>query len=189
MTETTTLGDARSTYYRVNGFGDDGGDSLAWVPLKIWFFTIKIPNTDGRRRAVRIHDLHHVVTGYQTDLRGEAEIGAWELATGCLRWPAAFVLNLFALAIGIVIAPRRMARAWARGRRTHNLYGHDGVEDLLPRQLGDVRRELGLDAARPHVRLRDTIAVGLAALPALVVLAALVALPLAGIAALVHAIV
>ncbi len=189
MTETTTLGDARSTYYRVNGFGDNGGDSLAWVPLKIWFFTIKIPNTDGRRRAVRIHDLHHVVTGYQTDLRGEAEIGAWELATGCLRWPAAFVLNLFALAIGIVIAPRRMARAWARGRRTHNLYGHDGVEDLLPRQLGDVRRELGLDAARPHVRLRDTIAVGLAALPALVVLAALVALPLAGIAALVHAIV
>jgi hypothetical protein len=188
MTETTTLGEARSTYYQVNGFGEDGGDSLAWVPLQIWRFTIKIPNSDGRRRAVRIHDLHHVVTGYQTDLRGEAEIGAWELATGCLRWPAAFVLNLFALAIGIVIAPRRMARAWARGRRTHNLYSNDGVDHLLPRHLGEVRRELGLDDARPHVRLRDAIAVTLAALPALVVLVALVAAPLAGIAALVRAI-
>ena len=82
----------------------------------------------------------------------------------------------------------RMARAWARGRRTNNLYGNDGVEHLLPRQLGDVRRELGLDDARPHVRLRDAIAVTLAALPALVVLVALVAAPLAGIAALVHAI-
>lgn len=189
MNTSLTLATARSEYWAANGFGDDGGDALAWVPLKLWKLTIKIPNTDGRRKAVRIHDLHHVLTGYDTTLAGEAEIGAWELATGCLRWPAAFVLNLFALAIGIVIAPRRMARAWARGRRTHNLYGHDGVEDLLPRQLGDVRRELGLDAARPHVRLRDTIAVGLAALPALVVLAALVALPLAGIAALVHAIV
>lgn len=119
MTDTTmTLGAARADYYRANGFGDDGGDSLEWVPIKVLGLTLKIPNTDGRRRAVRIHDLHHVVTGYQTDLRGEAEIGAWELASGCLRWPAATVLNLFALAIGIVIAPRRVARAWARGRRT-----------------------------------------------------------------------
>ena len=71
---------------------------------------------------MRIHDLHHVVTGYQTDLRGEAEIGAWELASGCLRWPAATILNLFALAMGLVIAPHRMARAWSLGRHTQNLY-------------------------------------------------------------------
>jgi hypothetical protein len=32
------------------------------------------------------------------------EIAAWELASGCRRMPAAFELNLFALAIGVVIA-------------------------------------------------------------------------------------
>src|SRR3954466_11876617 len=160
MTSTdTTLGAARANYYRVNNFGDDGGDALEWVPLKVMGMTLKIPNTDGRRRAVRIHDLHHVVTGFQTDLRGEAEIGAWELASGCLRWPAATVLNLCSLAIGLVIAPHRMVRAWAPGRHTTNLYAENGVGHLLSREVGEVRHALGLDAPRPRARLRDALAV------------------------------
>ncbi|MBA3542598.1 MAG: hypothetical protein H0T79_23485 [Deltaproteobacteria bacterium] len=176
----TTLGAARTTYYQVNGFGDDGGDALAWVPIKLWRFTLKIPNTDGRRRAVRFHDLHHVVTGFQTDLRGEAEIAAWELASGCLRWPAATMLNLSALAMGLVLAPRRMARAWALGRRTKNLYREDGVEHLLPQQVDEVRARLGLDRPRPPVRLRDVLGLAVA-LPVFAVAAA----PILGVAALV----
>lgn len=178
MNDALTLRDARGAYYQRNGFGDDGGDALAWVPLKIWRFTIKIPNTEGRRRAVRIHDLHHVVTDYGTDLRGETEIAAWELASGCLRWPAATVLNLFAMAIGLVIAPVRVARAWARGRHTRNLYGADGVDDLLPREVAAVRTELGLDRPRPAVRVRDVIATIAIALPPLAVLTAIVLAPL-----------
>ncbi len=178
MTSTDmTLGAARADYYRINGFGDDGGDALEWVPLKILGMTLKIPNTDGRRRAVRIHDLHHVVTGFQTDLRGEAEIGAWELASGCLRWPAATILNLFALAMGLVLAPHRMARAWSLGRHTLNLYGENGVEHLLPRNVGEVRNGLGLSAKRPRVRLRDALAVVVVGLPALAVMLS----PLVGI--------
>ena len=41
------------------------------------------PNTDSRKRAVPLHDLHHILTGYKTDWMGEAEIGAWELRAGC----------------------------------------------------------------------------------------------------------
>ena len=178
-----TLGSARATYYQVNGFGDDGGDALEWVPLKIWKLTLKIPNTDGRRRAVRLHDLHHVLTGYATDLAGESEIAAWELASGCRRMPAAFVLNLFALAIGILIAPVRLARAWARGRHTQNLYTEDGVDHLLPREVTEVRARLRLDAPAPQVRLRDVAAMTLSALPPLAVMAA----PVAGLALLVRA--
>jgi hypothetical protein len=146
-TPTMTMEAARSEYYRVNGFGDDGGDSLDWVPLTFWRFTIKIPNTKARKKAVKIHDLHHIVTGYRTDLRGESEIAAWELASGCLRMPAAFVLNMFALAIGVVIAPRRVWRAWRRGRKTKNLYSHDTVDALLPQDVATVRASLGLDVA------------------------------------------
>lgn len=189
MNETTTLDAARSTYYQVNGFGDDGGDALAWVPLKIWKFTLRIPNTEGRRRAVRVHDLHHILTGYQTDLAGESEISAWELASGCRRMPAAFVLNLFGLALGIVIAPVRVARSWARGRHTQNLYGEDGVDHLLPREVAEVRTKLGLADAAPRVRVRDVVAMTCAALPPLAILGALVATPLAGLALLVNALV
>src|SRR5690242_5858525 len=144
MDDTMTLGAARAAYYERNHFGADGGDSLDWAPVKMLGITFKIPNSEGRRRAVRFHDLHHVLTGYQTDFRGEAESGAWELASGCLRWPAATVLNLFALAIGIVLAPGRMARAWARGRHTRNLYREPGVDHLLPRPVGEMRSQLGL---------------------------------------------
>lgn len=181
MNTSATLATARSDYWAANGFGDDGGDSLAWVPLKLWKLTIKIPNTAGRRRAVRLHDLHHVVTGYRTDWTGEAEIAAWELASGCFRWPAAFVLNAFALVIGLAIAPRHVLRAWARGRHTQNLYSHDGVDALLPRTVGEVRSELGLDAPAPAVRVRDVLAATLfAVVPAAILLA-----PLAGVLALV----
>jgi hypothetical protein len=183
-----TLGAARTAYYQQNGFGDDGGDSLNWVPLKLWKLTIKIPNTEGRRRAVRIHDLHHVLTGYETNWTGETEIGAWELASGCLRWPAATVLNLGALAIGLVIAPRRALRAWARGRHTGNLYQEDGVEHLLARSVEDTRRELALDQPAPRPRVRDVVAMTAVALPMLAVVAAVALAPIAGIAALVHAV-
>lgn len=180
----TTMSSARARYYEVNGFGADGGDSLDWVPLDIFGLTIKIPNTEGRRRAVRIHDLHHIVTGYQTDLVGESEIAAWELASGCLRWPAATVLNLFALAIGMVLAPARMVRAWARGRQTRNLYGENGVDHLLPREVEEVQASLGLNRATP-VRLRDVLGTFAVGLPMLAVLLGLLLAPLVGLVALI----
>jgi hypothetical protein len=183
MQDTMTLGAARAAYYERNHFGADGGDSLDWVPLKVFGMTLKIPNTDGRRRAVRIHDLHHVVTGYGTTLAGESEIAAWELASGCLRWPAATVLNMFALGIGLLIAPLCVMRAWSRGRHTRNLYSEDGVDHLLPRTVTDLRRDLGLDAARPGIRVRDAIAVTALALPMLAIMAA----PLLAVLAVMHA--
>lgn len=186
MDSTQTLGAARAAYHEANHFGADGGDALEWVPIKVLGLTLKIPNSDGRRRAVRIHDLHHVVTGYQTDLRGEAEIGAWELASGCLRWPAATVLNLFALGIGLVLAPGRLIKAWARGRHTQNLYGEDGVEHLLSRRVTEVRGTLRLAAAPPRVRLRDAVAVFALGLPMLAVMTAPLLVAVAVIRALVH---
>ena len=171
MDPTCTLAAARADYYARNQFGADGGESLAWVPVKVAGVTFKIPNTAGRKRAVRIHDLHHVLTGYQTDLRGEAEIGAWELASGCLRWPAAQVLNTGAMMMGMVIAPRRTLRAWARGRATCNLYAQDSVESLLPRTVGEMRDELGLVAAAPRAGLAD-----LAGIVATIVFAPLLAI-------------
>ena len=67
--------DARDKYFADNGFGD-GGYHDRWVRFKIGPLPVAIPNTASRKRAVRLHDLHHVATGYDTDLRGEAEIEA-----------------------------------------------------------------------------------------------------------------
>ena len=186
MDDTQTLGAARAAYYESNHFGADGGDALEWVPIKVLGLTLKIPNSDGRRRAVRIHALHHVVTGYDTTLAGESEIGAWELASGCLRWPAATILTLFALGVGLVIAPGRLIKAWARGRHTQNLYGENGVEHLLPRRVTEIRTTLGLAGTAPRARLRDALAVFALGLPMLAVMAAPLLAVRAVIRALVH---
>ena len=146
--------------------------------------TLKIPNTEGRRRAVRIHDLHHVVTGYQTDLRGEAEIGAWELASGCLRWPAATVLNLFALAIGLVIAPAAACpRVGARPPHAEPLPRERRRASAAAQGRRDARRPRPRPAA-PRARVRDVLAVVALALPMLAMMAA----PLLVVLAVLHAV-
>lgn len=139
-----TLGAARQRYFDVNGF--DGSYGERWVKLKAGPIPIWFPNAEGRRRAVRFHDLHHIVTGYQTDWTGEAEIGAYEIAGGCGPYVWAWMLNLQALAVGLFIAPRAMLRAFVRGRRAATLY-HQGEfqESLLTQSVGEMRRALRLD--------------------------------------------
>src|SRR5690349_9357412 len=84
-----SLFEARARYFADNSFGDDGGYSARWVTIfKLGPLSLGFPNTASRIAAVRYHDLHHLVTGYDTDVMGEAEIAAWELASGCERFPA-----------------------------------------------------------------------------------------------------
>src|SRR5690349_11954766 len=85
---------ARAIYFDVNRFGADGGYGDAWVDFKLGPLPVPFPNTRARVRAVRYHDLHHVLTGYDTSTIGELEISAWELGAGCKDFAAAWQLNL-----------------------------------------------------------------------------------------------
>jgi hypothetical protein len=139
-----TLRDARQQYFERSGFGD-GGYASRWVKLQVGPLPLYFPNTKARVRAVKLHDLHHVLTEYDTTWSGEAEIGAWEVASGCGGHYAAWLLNLNAFALGLVIAPGAVYRAFMRGRCTGNLYAGQFDESLLARSVGTTRRELRLD--------------------------------------------
>jgi hypothetical protein len=140
--DTVSVRVARADYFQRAGFAPDGGYSDRWVKLKFGPFRLAFPNTAARVRAVKLHDIHHLLTEYDTTWTGEAEIAAWELASGCARHYAAWVLNLAAMAIGLVIAPKRTLNAFARGRRSGNLYRTPFTETLLDKSVGDLRREL-----------------------------------------------
>ena len=149
-----TLGEARARLFASSGFAPDGGYQDAWVKLKLWRIPFAFPNTEGRRRAVRFHDLHHVLTEYRTDWRGEFEIAAWEIAGGIRRYWEAWLLDLLGFACGLLVFPRSVYRAFMRGRRSRNLYFDEWDEKILARRVGEVRARLGLDstdseAARP----------------------------------------
>lgn len=155
-----TLQEARDRYFAVNGFGADGGYNKRWEKVKVGPIFIYIPNTDSRVRAIKAHDLHHVLTGYATDLGGEFEIAAWELGSGCAKQSFAWLINLAGLMSGTLTQPRRMLRALARGRRSQNLYRVPYDQALLSRQVEEARAQMGLDpgAPAPQVGLGDALA-------------------------------
>jgi hypothetical protein len=156
--DTLTLREARERYFVANKFGADGGYSLDWVQVKVGPVPFTIPNTKSRKRAVRFHDLHHTLTGYRTNFRGECEIGAWEVATGCADHWAAWFLNLSTVGSGVLFAAGDVWRAFVRGRNSANLYRAAFDDALLDRRLGDVRRELRLSASPAAARAADRVA-------------------------------
>ncbi|MDP6946854.1 MAG: hypothetical protein QF464_22080 [Myxococcota bacterium] len=162
-----TLREARRRYWEANGFGDDGGFSKTWEIVKLGPIPIPIRNIEARKHAIRYHDLHHIVTGYQTDFAGEAEISAWELATGCDDKWVAWLLDFQILALGVA-TPRRMLRAWTRGRHSQSLYAQPFEEALLDHTVAQMRGKLGLDQPTPAPGVSDVLGLGAWTLASLV---------------------
>jgi hypothetical protein len=177
--------EARARYFADNSFGEDGGYDDRWVTVyKLGPIPLGFPNTAGRKVAVRYHDLHHLATGYDTDIIGEAEISAWELGSGCEQFPAALFLNHTALPLGVMRAPGRIRRAFVRGCRTRNLYGEPSVDALLDERLDSLRERLGMTRASsepmtPEERRRYQRALVIAFFLGTVILAVGIALLLA----------
>lgn len=113
-----------------------------WIGVggrKLW-----LPNPRSRRVMVPLHDLHHVATGYDADLRSEAEIGAWELGAGCTT-ATLWIINTSAALIGLVLAPKRTLRAFRSGRTARSLYKQNVTyADLLHITVGELRQRMGL---------------------------------------------
>jgi hypothetical protein len=144
----STVRAARERYFEVNGFGAGGTYDQAWAPVKLGPLEFVIPNTAQRVRSLRLHDLHHIATGYGTTLAGESLIGAWELGSHCRDHSAAWVLNASAASFGLVLDPAGLWRAFVRGRRSRNLYDRPWDDAVLDRTVGELRRDLAVDG--PH---------------------------------------
>jgi hypothetical protein len=154
-----TLREARARYFIDNAFGGpEGNYHERWVKVYLGPVPLVFPNSAARVRAVRYHDLHHVLTGYATTMKGETEIAAWELASGCRTMVAAWVLNLLGMAIGLLIDRRALLAAFVRGRHSGNLYEGEALDALLARPLGEQRATLRLDREPPPATVADRAA-------------------------------
>ena len=178
MADDRPLRTALAEYLAVAGLPADSGTSQRWVKVRLLGIPIVFPNFDARRAVLVEHDVHHLLTGYRTDWTGEAEIGAYEIATGCRHLWAAWFFNFGGFLFGLLIAPRRTWRAFVRGRRGANFYGADR-ERTLQRTVAEARCLLGLDRAVGPATFTD----GLAFLGWAVLVVAYGALPIAALAA------
>lgn len=154
-----------------------------WVDIQFGPLPVRLPNTAARKRVLPLHDLHHALTGYHATLLGEGEIGAWELGTGLGRHTVGYVLDLLTLSWSALLAPRRVFRAFVRGRHSGSFYREPLPlpDALLDEDVDTVRQRLGLDREPSPATAADVLAFvgwtllsllvsafGLAAMPVLV---------------------
>ena len=143
-----------SQFYKENNLDADGGDASASVKIELFKgICFYFPNFDQRRKAVIKHDIHHLLTGYSTVLKGETEISAWEIASGCKKYHAAFFINTSGLMMGFPLNFFGILRAFARGRKTKNLYADKiTTEQAMDMPIAVLRREFLLDQYPQHTK-------------------------------------
>ncbi|MCH8330011.1 MAG: hypothetical protein IH946_01300 [Bacteroidetes bacterium] len=141
-----TVREALPIFYEGYELEPNGGVDDPTVTIKlVKGVTMFIPNFDARRKVILKHDIHHILTGYTGVMKGETEISAWELSTGCTNSWVAFTINTYGMMTGVLFNPGGLWKAWLRGTRTRNLY-HEMYKDeeLLDRTVEGLKKELGL---------------------------------------------
>jgi len=96
------------------------------------------------RDALSKHDVHHVLTGYETNIRGESELAAWELSSGGCHLNIVFWIDRVSFfIIGLLTYPAATLRALQRGSNCYNLYSRQ-MDVVLDSEVEDIRNELNL---------------------------------------------
>ena len=149
--EDKKLSDLLPEFYSKYGLGPDGGQTSSSVRIELTKnIILYIPNFKARKDAVLMHDIHHIVTGYPSTYKGETEIGAWEVGSGCRGDWAAWALDMSSVMTGLLFNPLNVLKAFARGRRTKNLYHRTVTEaEALDMKLADLKKILLLEKY-PH---------------------------------------
>lgn len=144
--DSKTPSDYLDAFYAQYNLGEEGGKDASYVKIEFSkFVRVYIPNWDDRRKAVLRHDIHHLLTGYESVLHGEFEIAGWEIGSGCMNYWAAYLLNSGGLLAGMIVYPRPTFRAFILGCRTSNLYQHNlSDEELKHSSIRDLKNLIGL---------------------------------------------
>ena len=137
------VGRAVERYMAENGFTREDYTAKT-VMLFAGPLSFRVPNPPARQKVVPLHDIHHVVTGYGTDVIGEAEQATWELRAGCPS-PIAIALNSLAMLSGFFLSPRRVIRAFLSAKEAETLYGSRINEEAANvMTVAELRRRLGV---------------------------------------------
>lgn len=116
-----------------------------WYWMRIPPFSIPVFNFKARQKGIKFHDLHHVLTGYKPNFLGEAEISAWEMASGWGNHPFAIFYALLAIPTGMLISPRAVLKAFLKGKRNKNLYQEKELNSWMELTVEQARKKLKID--------------------------------------------
>ena len=99
---------ALNDFYNQHGYGLEGGINQKWAMIKLGSVAFPLPNLESRRKNIYLHDINHLVTGYDVSWVGESSVASWQIATG--GWGRLYFLWLITLqgmAIGVMLYTRQ----------------------------------------------------------------------------------
>ena len=143
-----TTHDALGEYFERRGIkpGDESVDDWLrehWAYMNLFGHRVPIKPLYGYKRVVILHDVHHVIAGYDTTWTGEFQVAAWELGSGgCGPYLLMWSNRILTLLLGLIFAPAATLRAFTRGRTQRNLYRFD-CQEVLARDVDDLRSYAG----------------------------------------------
>ncbi len=124
------------------------------------------PNGDDERifstRLLNLHDVFHVVTGYDRDLRGEIAVLAFTLPQTHSPGIAYIVLRVLRRVGWSSPMGQLIRQGFRRGLRSAWLVDQNW-EGLLERPIDEVRRELGVGDPPAYEQMRSAAAPALSA--------------------------
>lgn len=142
--DSLTLAQARKEFFAKTGFSESEYSSTI-AKVKLGIVPIYFYNFKDRRSALAVHDVHHILTGYDTSLLGEAQVSAWEIGSTSrkdLNW--AYVYVALGFITGLVLDRDKTIKAYEKGLRCRNFYGKKLSPKMLSQTLGELRCKLGL---------------------------------------------
>lgn len=117
------------------------------TPASFMGISFSVPNTPKHREMIKLHDLHHVATGFGTDMAGEGHISAWEFRNG-IRGTGLYVGSIIftGVLLGLVVSPRKTFRLLREKSEKPPLFGRSDIDyiELLDMKISDLRELLGV---------------------------------------------
>jgi len=146
-----------AAFYARENLPCDGGAGARHWAIVAGPVRLAMPNFGWRSKALPLHDLHHLLTGYPCSPSGEFEMAAWEFAAGRYPHPLATTFCLPLVGMGALIRPRRTFSAFVRGRASKTLYARGLTEELLGTDVTQLKLAT-LPAVQPAPNARDIVA-------------------------------
>lgn len=142
--ESCLVSEALKDYYLAAKVDPASTYDEKWARIEVGPIAFYIPNTENRKNALRVHDVHHVVTGFEPNICGEAQISAWEVGSGgCGTNLYVWAIILTGAVGGLFICPIKTFRAFLLGIRSKNLFGENATQ-FYSSTIRQVRQQLNL---------------------------------------------
>jgi hypothetical protein len=110
-----TISESLQEFYKKNNLSKNGGENDAFFELKFKLFTLKLPNSEARKKVIYIHDIQHVLYNCDITWKGEAFIAGWEIGTKMWKHFPIGLMSLWAMGFSLLNYPKEVLKGYKIG--------------------------------------------------------------------------